>query len=60
MSSVLGGETVREAAERARWRVIEKRRAAADAAAAAAEAEEARSQAHAHAQTRVARAPAGR
>ena len=39
MSSVLGGETVREAAERARWRVIEKRRAAADATAAAAEAE---------------------
>ena len=60
MSSVLGGETVREAAERARWRVIEKRRAAADAAAAAAEAEEARSHALALASPRIARAPAGR
>ena len=42
MSSVLGGETVREAAERARWRVTQRRRAEVDAAAAAAAAEEAR------------------
>jgi hypothetical protein len=42
MSSVLGGETVREAAERARWRVTQRRRAEVDAAAATAAAEEAR------------------